>query len=90
MAVSSLGFMPALSYGGGGTPMSFRIRVVGFCAGGRLSCVDRWVVRIWPHHLDGGGQVSWVNIGPHPSTEGRGQDGGGQSGGGSTTRQRGW
>jgi len=39
VAVSSLGFMPALSYGGGGTPMSFRIRVIGFCAGGRLSCV---------------------------------------------------
>jgi len=51
------------------------------CGGGRLSCVDRWVVRIKPHHLDGGGQVSWVDIGPHPSTEGRGQDGGGQGGG---------
>ena len=47
------------------------------CGGGRLSCVDRWVVRIKPHHLDGGGQVSWVDISPHPSMEGRGQDGGG-------------
>jgi len=47
------------------------------CGGGRLSCIDQWVVRIKPHHLDGGGQVSWVDIGPHPSTEGRGQDGGG-------------
>jgi hypothetical protein len=46
------------------------------CGGGRLSCIDRRVVRIKPHHLDGGGQVSWVDIGPHPSTEGRGQDGG--------------
>jgi len=30
------------------------------------------VVRISPHHLHGGGAQSLVNIGPHPSMEGRG------------------
>jgi hypothetical protein len=33
--------------------------------------------RISPHHLQGGGAQSRVDIYPHPSMEGRGQDGGG-------------
>ena len=46
------------------------------------------VVRIGPHHLHGGGARSWVDIGPHPSVEGRDKDagdsgrGGDDSGGG--------
>jgi hypothetical protein len=30
-------------------------------------------VRIIPHHLDGGGDISCVDISQHPSMEGRGQ-----------------
>jgi hypothetical protein len=42
---------------------------------GRFSSADFLpsIVRIIPHHLDGGGDVSCVDIGPHPSMEGRGQ-----------------
>ena len=44
-------------------------------------CWGSWVLsaalRISPHHLQGGGAWSRVDICPHPSMEGRGQDGGG-------------
>jgi hypothetical protein len=39
--------------------------------------VHEWVIKIGPHHLQGGGARSWVDTSPHPSMEGRDQGGGG-------------
>ena len=44
---------------------------------GGEAVVHGWVVKISPHHLQGGGARSWVDTGPHSSMEGRDQGGGG-------------